>query len=83
MGTNEMIGTLIAVGVPLLVSVLALIKPVINLNNSITRLNVTMEQLVGDNTVIKAELAEHEKLLKDHEKRLILVEYKRGREREH
>lgn len=76
MGTNEMIGTVILVGVPLLVSIIALVKPIINLNNSITKLNITMEQLVGENTDIKAELKRHDEVLNDHEIRLSLTERK-------
>ena len=76
MGTNEMIGTILVVGVPLLVSIVALVKPIINLNNSITKLNITMEQLVGENTDIKAELKRHDEVLSDHEIRLSLSERK-------
>ena len=76
MGTNEMIGTILLVGVPLLVSIIALVRPIINLNNSITKLNITMEQLVGENTDIKAELKRHDEVLSDHEIRLSLSERK-------
>ncbi len=76
MGTNEMIGTVLIVGVPLLVSIVALVRPIINLNNSITKLNITMEQLVGENTDIKAELKRHDEVLSDHELRLSLSERK-------
>lgn len=74
--TNEIIGIVMGVGVPLLVSLIALIKPIINLNSSITKLNVTMKQLIGENGNIKAELKEHEETLNDHEKRLYLIEHK-------
>lgn len=74
--TNEVIGIVMGVGVPLLVSLIALIKPIINLNSSITKLNVTMKQLIGENGNIKAELKEHEDTLNDHEKRLYLIEHK-------
>lgn len=77
MSTNEMIGTVIVIGVPLISSIIALIKPIINLNTSITKLNVTMEQLIGENTDIKAELKEHDETLDDHEKRIYLMEHKR------
>jgi len=76
-GTNEIIGTVIVVAVPLLGGIIALIKPIINLNNSITKLNVTMEQLVGENTDVKAQLKEHDNTLGDHEKRLYLIEHKK------
>lgn len=74
--TNEIIGIVMGVGIPLLVSLIALIKPIINLNSSITKLNVTMKQLIGENGNIKAELKEHEETLNDHEKRLYLIEHK-------
>ena len=77
--TNEIIGIVMGVGVPLLVSLIALIKPIINLNSSITKLNVTMKQLIGENGNIKAELKEHEETLNDHEKRLYLMEHKSQR----
>lgn len=77
MSTNEIIGTVLVVGVPLIVSIVALIKPIINLNTSITKLNVTIEQLIGENNAIKAELKEHDETLGDHEKRLYLIEHKK------
>ena len=79
MTTEEIIGIVILAGVPLIASIMALIKPIINLNTSITKLNVTMEQLVGENTDIKAELKEHNNTLDDHEKRLYLMEHKKDR----
>ena len=77
MGTNELIGTIIVVGVPLIVGIIALVKPIINLNSSITKLNLTMEQLVGENTDIKAQLKEHDDTLSEHEIRLRLMEFKK------
>lgn len=76
MTTNEVIGIVITVGVPLIVSLIALVRPIINLNSSITKLNVTMKQLIGENGDIKAELREHDKTLDDHEKRLYFIEHK-------
>lgn len=77
MGTNELIGTIIVVGVPLIVGIIALVRPIINLNSSITKLNLTMEQLVGENTCIKAQLKEHDDTLSEHEIRLRLMEFKK------
>lgn len=76
MSTNEILGICFGVGVPLLVSLITLLKPIINLNNSITTLNVTMKQIAGENDTIKAELKEHDETLDDHEKRLYLIEHK-------
>ena len=73
MSTNEIIGTVICVGVPLIVSFFALVKPIINLNTSITKLNVTIQQLVDENSGINDELKEHEEQLIDHEKRIFLI----------
>ena len=77
MTTEEIVGIAIMVGVPLVASIIALIKPIINLNSSITKLNITMEQLVGENTDIKAQIKEHDETLGDHEKRLFLIEHKK------
>ena len=76
MTTNEIIGIVVTEGVALVLSLIALVKPIINLNSSITKLNVTMKQLIGDNDNIKAELKEHDKTLDDHEKRLYFIEHK-------
>lgn len=77
MGTNELIGTILIVGVPLIVGIIALVRPIINLNSSITKLNITMEQLLGENTTIKAQLKEHDDTLSEHEIRLRLMEFKK------
>lgn len=74
--TNEIIGIALTVGVPLIVSLIALVKPIITLNSNITKLNVTMKQLIGENSDIKAELKAHDKTLDDHEKRLYFIEHK-------
>lgn len=76
MNTNEILGIILTVGVPLIVSLIALVKPIINLNNSITKLNVTMQQLIDENSAIKAEIKAHEDQLNDHEKRLYFAEHK-------
>jgi len=77
MSTNEIIGTIAVVGVPLVVSIIALIKPIINLNTSITKLNITMEQLVEDNNIIRKELKEHEGILQEHDKQLYLIAHRK------
>lgn len=78
MSTNEIIGAVFLIGIPLLVSIIAIIKPIINLNNSITKLNITIDLLIDENGSIKSDLREHEELLNDHEKRLYLIEHIRG-----
>lgn len=78
MSTNEIVGAVFLIGIPLLVSIIAIIKPIINLNNSITKLNITIDLLIDENGSIKSDLREHEELLNDHEKRLYLIEHIRG-----
>ena len=75
MSTNEMIGTVILIGVPLMVSVIALVKPIINLNTSITELNVTIKQLTKDNDEIHNTLENHTDELSDHEARIRILEH--------
>ena len=75
MSTNEMIGTVILIGVPLMVSIIALVKPIINLNTSITELNVTIKQLTKDNDDIHNTLENHTDELSDHEARIRILEH--------
>ena len=75
MSTNEMIGTVILIGVPLMVSVIALVKPIINLNTSITELNVTIKHLTKDNDEIHNTLENHTDELSDHEARIRILEH--------
>lgn len=76
MSTNEIVGTVIVVGVPLIVGIIALVKPIINLNTSITELNVTIKQLTKDNADINDTLETHTEELADHEKRIYLMEHR-------
>ena len=75
MDTNEMIGTIILIGVPLMVSIIALVKPISNLNTSITELNVTIKQLTKDNDDIHNTLENHTDELSDHEARIRILEH--------
>lgn len=75
MSTNEMIGTVILIGVPLMVSIIALVKPIINLNTSITELNITIKQLTKDNDEIHNTLENHTDELSDHEARIRILEH--------
>ena len=71
MDTNEMIGTIILIGV----SIIALVKPIINLNTSITELNITIKQLTKDNDEIHNTLENHTDELSDHEARIRILEH--------
>ena len=75
MDTNEMVGTVILIGVPLMVSIIALVKPIINLNTSITELNITIKQLTKDNDDIHNVLENHTDELSDHEARIRILEH--------
>lgn len=75
MDTNEMIGTIILIGVPLMVSIIALVKPIINLNTSITELNITIKQLTKDNDEIHNTLEKHTDELSNHEARIRILEH--------
>ena len=76
MNTNEIIGCVIAVGLPIVGSVIALVKPIINLNNNITKLTLSIEQLSRDNSDVKNDIKAHSETLEDHEKRIYLMEHK-------
>lgn len=76
MNTNEIIGWVIAVGLPIIGSVIALVKPIINLNTNITKLTLSIEQLSRDNCDVKNEIKAHSETLEDHEKRLYFMEHK-------
>lgn len=76
MNTNEIVGWAFVVGVPLLISAGALVKPIINLNTNITKLTLSIEQLSKDNIDVKKDVKAHSKTLDDHEKRIYLMEHK-------
>lgn len=76
MSTNEIVGWAFVVGVPIILSLVTLIKPIINLNNSITKLTVSIEQLSKENIDVKKDVKAHGETLEDHEKRIYLIEHK-------
>lgn len=76
MGTNEMVGMVMVVGIPVLVSIMAIVKPIITLNTSITELNMSVKKLTDDNNTFHTVLHEHSDVLTDHEKRIFQVEEK-------
>lgn len=76
MSTNEIVGWAFVVGVPIILSLVTLIKPIINLNNSITKLTVSIEQLSKENIDVKKDVKAHGETLEDHEKRIYLMEHK-------
>lgn len=75
MNTNEIVGWAVLVGVPLVGSVIALIKPIINLNTNITKLTLSIEQLSKDNVDVKKDVKAQGEKLEDHETRLQLIEH--------
>lgn len=75
MSTNEIIGWAVVVGIPLIGSVIALVKPIINLNTNITKLALSIEQLSRDSIDVKKDVRAHTEKLEDHETRLQLIEH--------
>lgn len=76
MSTNEIVGWAFVVGAPIIISLVTLIKPIINLNNSITKLTISIEQLSRENIDVKKEVKAHGATLEDHEKRIYFMEHK-------
>ena len=74
--TNEIVGWAFLVGAPALLTLIGLIKPIINLNNAITKLTLSIEQLSKDNIDVKKDVKAHGETLEDHEKRIYLMEHK-------
>ena len=74
MSNTEMWGYLIVFCVPVLGSIVALIKPIINLNVNIKGLTDAVTHLNSDKKEMKKELDEHEKELNDHETRISILE---------
>lgn len=79
MSQTEFIGYLAVYGVVFLGGLIALIKPIINLNVNIQKLTDSITQLTNDNTDIKADVAKHEAQLNDHETRLTIIEKDRDK----
>ena len=75
MSENEFVGYVIVVCLPLLGSIAALIKPIINLNVSIQKLYDLISQLNSDNAETKSAIKEHEGKIADHEARLRVMEH--------
>lgn len=75
MSTNEIVGWAVVVGIPLIGSVIALVKPIINLNTNITKLALSIEQLSRDSIDVKKDVRAHGEKLEDHETRLQLIEH--------
>jgi hypothetical protein len=73
----EIIGIVIAVGVPIIVGLITIIKPIIRLNGSIVKLNMTMERVLDENILVNEKLNKHEDELNDHEKRIYFIEHEK------
>lgn len=85
MNANEILGAAIAVGVPLLTGMLALIKPILSLNTSITQLNAAVKNLADKFDVFEnnnhtahqrlwQKNDEQDNTLNEHDKRLTILE---------
>jgi len=76
MSNTEFWGYLIVFCVPVLGSIIALIKPIINLNVNIKGLTDAVTHLNSDKKEMKKELDEHERKLHDHETRIQIMEHR-------
>ena len=76
MNSTEFWGYLMVFCVPVIGSLVALIKPIINLNVNIQKLADAVSTLNSDKEEIKAQITKHEDILNDHETRLTLFEYR-------
>lgn len=85
MTTKELVGSILVTGVPLLVSIIALVKPIINLNTSITHLNDAVKSLAEKFDVFEnnnhsahqrlwQKNEEQDNTLSEHDKRIALLE---------
>ena len=79
MSNTEFIGYLAVYGVTVLGGIVALVKPIINLNVNIQKLTDSITQLTTDSNNIKADVEQHEKTLQDHETRLTVIEKDRDK----
>ena len=75
MSNTELWGYLIVFCVPVLASIVGLIKPIINLNVNIKGLTDAVTHLNSDKKEMKEQLCEHEGRLNDHETRIQILEY--------
>lgn len=76
MSKYEMIGLIVVEGLALIGAAAVLIKPLINLNSTMAKLNLSLKLLVKDNDEVKGELKNHEERIADHEKRIYHIEHK-------
>lgn len=77
MSKYEIVGLIIVDGLALLGGLAALIKPLINLNSTITKLDTSLKIFVKEKDEVKIELKEHEKKIDDHERRIYSIEHKK------
>lgn len=74
MSNTEFIGYLCVYGLVFLGGLVALVKPIINLNVNIQKLTDTIAHLTTDNNELKSDVNKHEIKLNDHETRIALIE---------
>ena len=74
--SNEIITWLIAF-IPLAVSIIALLRPLLDLNKNLVTLNNTVKTLNKDNDENKTEIKKHGDILSDHEKRIWHIEHEK------
>lgn len=74
MTNTEFTGYLVVYGLILLGGLIAVIKPIINLNVNIQKLTDAIENLNLDFKDLKREVDKHDEVITDHETRLSVLE---------
>lgn len=74
MTQTEFVGYTMVYGVILLVALIAIIKPIINLNTSIQKLTDAIEHIKEDMGKIETEVKDHNEAIHDHEIKISMME---------
>ena len=75
MSNYEFIGMALIIGVPLIGGLIAMIKPIISLNSTITKLDTSLKIFVKEKDEVNGKIDKHEERLDDHEKRIYYMEH--------
>lgn len=79
MSKYELIGFIVIEGVGLIAGIIGimkvLMKPVINLTNTITKLDTSLKIFVKEKDEVNGKIDKHEERLDDHEKRIYYMEH--------
>lgn len=76
MNESQFAGYAVLVLLPVIASLVALIKPIISLNVSIQKLNDSIDTLSSNHKELKHQIAKHGEMLHEHESRIFLMEHR-------